>query len=66
MERSDATERDGQEYQGEGDLNENYDGFGSGYDEHKKYLPCMAILERLSGDNSRLWRPLPFLKKLKE
>lgn len=32
-------------------LTENYDGFGSGYDEHKKYLPCMAILERLSGDS---------------
>lgn len=32
-------------------LPESYDGFGSGFDDHKKYLPCMAILERLSGDS---------------
>lgn len=32
-------------------LTDNYDSFGHGSEEHKKYLPCMAILERLSGDN---------------
>lgn len=32
-------------------LPDNYDGFGCGYEEHKRYLPCMAILERLSGDS---------------
>lgn len=32
-------------------LTDNYDSFGHGSKEHKKYLPCMAILERLSGDN---------------
>ena len=32
-------------------LPESYSGFGHGSEEHKKYLPCMAILERLSGDN---------------
>ena len=32
-------------------LPESYDGFGGGYEEHEKYLPCMAILERLSGDS---------------
>lgn len=31
-------------------LPENYDGFGCGREEHRKYLPCMAVLERLSGD----------------
>lgn len=30
---------------------ESYNSFGSGFDEHKKYLPCMAILERLCGDS---------------
>ena len=32
-------------------LPESYSGFGCSCEEHKKYLPCMAILERLSGDN---------------
>jgi len=32
-------------------LPESYSGFGHGSEVHKKYLPCMAILEQLSGDN---------------
>ena len=32
-------------------LPESYSDFGCGFKEHKKYLPCMAILERLSGDS---------------
>lgn len=32
-------------------ISETYNMFGCGFEEHRKYLPCMAILERLSGDS---------------
>lgn len=31
-------------------LDKNYSSFGSTFEIHKKYLPCYAIVQKLSGD----------------
>ena len=32
-------------------LDKDYSGFGCTFEHHKKYLPCYAIVQRLSGDS---------------
>jgi len=32
-------------------LDKDYSAFGSTFENHKKYLPCYAIVQRLAGDS---------------